>query len=112
LFPQEARNKALRFQNIRHFLTSLDIRQIQTQTPHYTGVFDPDEEPLKPDLVSFSDSKTLRESARKVLGLLIDSGYLPRETPVRRRSLPRARGGDTFAPSLAGANQRLTSGDN
>jgi hypothetical protein len=84
LFPQEARNKALRFQHIRHFLTPLEIRRILAQTPHFTGVFDPDEEPLKPDLVSFSDSKTPKESARKVLGLLIDSGYLPRETPVPR----------------------------
>ena len=50
---------------------------------HFTGISDPYEEPLKPDVVLFTDRETPQESARKVLHLLIASGYFPKEAPLR-----------------------------
>lgn len=44
---------------------------------HFTGVSDPYEEPLKPDLVLSTHEETPEESARKVVSLAIASGYLP-----------------------------------
>jgi adenylylsulfate kinase len=82
------------------------------ELPRFTGVSDPYEEPLNPDLVLFTDRETPEESAQKVLSLLVASDYLPKDTPVRRISLPQTRSGDTLAPWLDGANHRLTSGDN
>ena len=46
---------------------------------HFTGVSDPYEAPLKPDLVLFTHQETPEESSRRVLGLLVASGYLPKE---------------------------------
>lgn len=83
------------------------------ELPHFTGVSDPYEEPLNPDLILFTDRETPQESAQKVLSLLVASDYLPKEIPVRGSSLPQARSGDIpLAPWLDGANHRLTSGDN
>ena len=79
---------------------------------HFTGVSDPYEEPLNPELVLFTDRETPQESAQKVLGLLVASDCLPKETPVWRSSLPQARSGDPIAPWLDGANHRLTSEGN
>jgi adenylylsulfate kinase len=43
---------------------------------NFTGVSDPYEEPLNPDLVLFTHRETPEESARKVVILLIATGYL------------------------------------
>ncbi len=46
------------------------------QLPQFTGVSDPYEEPLNPELVLFTHQETPEESARKVLERLMKSGYL------------------------------------
>jgi adenylylsulfate kinase len=43
---------------------------------NFTGVDDPYEEPEDPELVLDTDKETIEESVRKVLGKLIEMGYL------------------------------------
>jgi adenylyl-sulfate kinase len=45
--------------------------------PHFTGVSDPYEEPLKPEILVETDRETPEASAGKILGLLEKMGYLP-----------------------------------
>ena len=42
----------------------------------FTGVDDPYEEPLHPDLIIDTDTETIEESAAKILSLLKDHGYI------------------------------------
>jgi adenylylsulfate kinase len=43
---------------------------------HFTGVDDPYEPPLKPEVECKTDKETVEESASKVLAKLADFGYL------------------------------------
>lgn len=70
------------------------------ELPHFTGVSDPYEEPLKPDLVLCTEVEAPEESARKVLELQVASGYLPREILALQRPAEHA-GGDGLG-SIAG----------
>ena len=45
--------------------------------PHFTGVSDPYEEPLKPEILVETDRETPEASAGKILGFLEKKGYLP-----------------------------------
>ena len=45
--------------------------------PHFTGVSDPYEEPLHPEILVETNKETPEESAAKILGLLERMGYLP-----------------------------------
>jgi adenylylsulfate kinase-like enzyme len=45
--------------------------------PHFTGVSDPYEEPLQPDILVETDKETPEVSAAKILGFLDQQGYLP-----------------------------------
>jgi adenylyl-sulfate kinase len=66
---------------------------------HFTGVSDPYEAPLKPDLVLFTHRETPEESAGKVLSLLIASDYLSKELRSRRRSSQRGEDEQTLSSS-------------
>jgi adenylylsulfate kinase-like enzyme len=46
----------------------------------FTGVDDPYEEPLDPELVINTDKETVEESVKKVLQKLNDLGYLNKNT--------------------------------
>src|SRR5688572_10430939 len=46
---------------------------------NFTGVNDPYEEPANPDLVLDTADETIEESAAKVIALLEDRGYIPRQ---------------------------------
>jgi adenylylsulfate kinase len=45
----------------------------------FTGVSDPYEEPLNPDLILHTDRETVEDSAARVLDRMVKSGYLPKE---------------------------------
>ncbi|MBI3810667.1 MAG: adenylyl-sulfate kinase [Nitrospirae bacterium] len=45
--------------------------------PHFTGVSDPYEEPLHPEILVETDKETPEASAAKILGFLKKMGYLP-----------------------------------
>jgi len=62
--------------------------------PHFTGVSDPYEEPLKPDLVLLTHKETPDESAKRVLNLLIASGYPAREILARKERPVKPADGD------------------
>ncbi len=54
-------------------------RALAGELAHFTGVSDPYEEPLHPDLVLYTNEETPEESARKVLELLVRRGDLAPE---------------------------------
>ena len=51
-------------------------RAISGELTHFTGVSDPYEEPLHPDLILHTNEETPEASARRVLALLAKSGYV------------------------------------
>ena len=51
-------------------------KAIRGEIKEFTGVSDPYEEPLRPELVLRTDTETLEESARKVLAKLEEMGYI------------------------------------
>lgn len=51
-------------------------KAIRGEIKEFTGISDPYEEPVNPELVLETDRETLEESARKVLDYLKESGYL------------------------------------
>ena len=61
---------------------------------HFTGVSDPYEEPLHPDLTLHTNKETPEESARKAIDLLVTKGYVTNlpaaevasNTPLQERS--------------------------
>ena len=56
------------------------------EIPNFTGVSDPYEEPLKPEVVVETDSETLEQSTAKVIAKLEELGYLePKRAPARAR---------------------------
>lgn len=66
-----------------------DMKGLYTQAlrgliPAFTGVSDPYEPPLKPDLVIESDQESAEASARRVIALLVERGYIsiPQSVPA------------------------------
>jgi len=51
-------------------------RAIAGEIPQFTGISDPYEEPLNPDIVCQTNIETLEESVEKIVTYLIDKGYL------------------------------------
>lgn len=51
-------------------------KAIKGEIKEFTGISDPYEEPLKPEILLESDKETLEESANKVIQRLNDLGYL------------------------------------
>jgi adenylyl-sulfate kinase len=52
--------------------------------PHFTGVSDPYEEPLNPEILIETNRETPDESAAKILAVLEKQGYLPASSPTRQ----------------------------
>ncbi len=51
-------------------------KALKGEIKEFTGVSDPYEEPLKPEILLETDKETLEESAEKVIQELDDLGYL------------------------------------
>ena len=51
---------------------------------NYTGIDDPYEEPLNPEVVLETDKETPEESAKKVIQKLDELGYLPKKQKAKR----------------------------
>jgi len=51
-------------------------RALAGQIPQFTGVSDPYEEPLQPELVVDTEQEGIGESAARVIGRLVELGYL------------------------------------
>ena len=59
----------------------LHKKAIAGEIEHFTGISDPYEEPLSPDVVIETDTETPAESTRKVLNRLIELGYVSGDQP-------------------------------
>jgi adenylylsulfate kinase-like enzyme len=55
----------------------LYAKALRGEIPHFTGVSDPYEEPLNPEVIVDTDHETVEESASKVLDKLEEMGYVP-----------------------------------
>jgi adenylyl-sulfate kinase len=62
-------------------------RAFTGEIAHFTGVSDPYEEPLHPDLILHTNKETPEESARKAIDLLVTKGYV-NNSPARRADAP------------------------
>ena len=58
------------------------------QLPNFTGVSDPYEEPLHPEVVCETDRESVQESAGKILRRLEELGVIPPEGPPAHRYSP------------------------
>jgi len=61
---------------IRRDTKGLYRKALAGEVPQFTGVSDPYEEPLAPDVVVDTERETVAESATRVIGRLFDLGYL------------------------------------
>jgi adenylyl-sulfate kinase len=55
----------------------LYARALNGQIPNFTGVSDPYEEPLNPEVILDTDPETIEESTGKVVAKLEEMGYVP-----------------------------------
>ena len=61
----------------RRDVKGLYAKALRGEIAHFTGISDPYEPPLDPDVVVRSDRETVSESVDKILAKLEDLGYLP-----------------------------------
>ncbi|HEY8475368.1 MAG TPA: adenylyl-sulfate kinase [Chloroflexota bacterium] len=62
---------------VRRDVKGLYARALRGEIPNFTGVSDPYEEPLHPDVVVETDRETVEESVAKIVAALEARGYLP-----------------------------------
>ena len=55
---------------------------ISGEIPNFTGVSDPYEEPLNPEVIVETDKESVEESVAKILSALEAHGYIPAATAV------------------------------
>lgn len=61
---------------IKRDVKGLYKRAISGEIPNFTGISDPYEEPLRPEITIQTDKETADESLEKILGVLKELGYL------------------------------------
>jgi adenylylsulfate kinase len=71
---------------VRRDVKGLYAKALRGEIPNFTGVSDPYEPPLNPEVVVRSDSETVEESLAKVVDYLDRAGYLPPVAAAERRS--------------------------
>ena len=60
----------------RRDVKGLYARALRGEIPHFTGISDPYEPPVNPDVVVDSSTETVDESVAKIVALLEDRGYI------------------------------------
>lgn len=85
-----ARRRCHRFVEIyvaceKETLISRDVKglyekAIKGEIPEFTGISDPYEEPLNPEITVYSDRQQVGESLAVILRYLEDNGYIPKKT--------------------------------
>jgi len=68
---------------IQRDVKGLYQKALAGEISNFTGVSDPYEEPLNPEVVCETDKETLAESAAKVIDKLEEMGYIPKVTQRR-----------------------------
>lgn len=61
---------------IKRDVKGLYKKALSGEIQNFTGVSDPYEEPLNPEIVVETDRETLEESTEKIIGCLINLGYI------------------------------------
>ncbi len=69
---------------VRRDVKGLYEKAIRGEIPNFTGVSDPYEEPLNPEVVVETDRETVEESVAKILAALEARGYVPAAAPAAR----------------------------
>ena len=64
---------------IRRDVKGLYKKALNGEIKNFTGISDPYEEPLNPEIVVETHKETQEESINKIISGLIDLGYLPKE---------------------------------
>jgi adenylylsulfate kinase len=68
---------------VRRDVKGLYEKAIRGEIPNFTGVSDPYEEPLKPEVVVETDKESVEESVGKILIALEAHGYIPAATAAK-----------------------------
>ena len=68
---------------VRRDVKGLYARALRGEIEHFTGVSDPYEEPLAPDVVVDSATDSVPESVARIMAVLEERGYLPRVAAAR-----------------------------
>jgi adenylylsulfate kinase len=61
---------------IERDVKGLYARALRGEIPAFTGVSDPYEAPLNPDLTISTDKESVQDSVEKMIGLLVERGYI------------------------------------
>jgi adenylyl-sulfate kinase len=61
---------------IERDVKGLYARALRGEIPAFTGVSDPYEAPLSPDLTISTDKESVQDSVEKMIGLLMERGYI------------------------------------
>ena len=68
---------------IQRDIKGLYKRALAGEISNFTGISDPYEEPLNPEVVCKTDEETIGESVAKIIDKLEEMGYIPKATPGR-----------------------------
>lgn len=68
---------------VKRDVKGLYEKAIRGEIPNFTGVSDPYEEPLNPEIVVHTDTETVDESVNKILSFLEQKGYIPTAAAAR-----------------------------
>ena len=68
---------------LRRDVKGLYAKALRGETPNFTGVSDPYEEPLSPEVVVDTSVETVEDSVAKVVAKLDELGYLTSATALR-----------------------------
>lgn len=82
---------------IRRDVKGMYAKALAGEISNFTGISDPYEEPLNPDVLVETDRETEEESASKIIAKLEELGYLSGELPVLVN-----RPGSDPSPSISG----------
>ena len=66
---------------VKRDVKGLYAKAIRGEISNFTGVSDPYEEPLKPEVVAATHKESVEESVDKVLAKMRDLGYIPASSP-------------------------------
>ena len=66
---------------VKRDVKGLYAKAIRGEISNFTGVSDPYEEPLKPEVVAATHQESVEESVDKVLAKMRDLGYIPASSP-------------------------------
>jgi adenylylsulfate kinase len=67
---------------VRRDVKGLYAKALRGEVQNFTGVSDPYEEPLHPDVTVHTDRETVEQSVEKILAVLRQRGYLPIEATI------------------------------